>query len=118
LWNEVVSGDRTGRLNTVKNLSDADLGNRDGNLDRHVGGDAEAAILVGDLSLRVGMGDGNHAANHDQGNAHHAKEDSPRRSQVRGCTFAHHSMNITQFLGEWGAMPLEPAMLHSRDAAR
>jgi hypothetical protein len=96
-----VGGDRTRRLNPGEDLSDADLRHRDGNLDRHVRGDAEAAILVGDLSLRVGMRGGNHAANHDQGNTQHAEKNSPRRSHLRSCVFAQHPMNIAQVRETW-----------------
>ena len=73
-----MGGDRTRRLNPCEDLSDADLRHRDGDLHRHVRGYAEAAILVGNLSLRVGMRGGNHAANHDEGNTQHAEKNSPR----------------------------------------
>jgi hypothetical protein len=74
LWNEVVGGDRTRRLDPGEDLSDADLRHCDGNLHCHVRGYAEAAILVGNLSLRVGMRGGNYAANHDQGNTQYAED--------------------------------------------
>jgi hypothetical protein len=64
LWSEVVGGDWTRRLNPGEDLSDADLRHGDGNLDRHVRGDAEAAILMGNLSLRMSVRDRYDPANH------------------------------------------------------
>ena len=91
-----MGGDGTRRLNPGEDLSDADLRHRDGNLDRHVRGDAEAAILVVDLSLRMGMRDRNDPANHDQGNTQDTEENPPRRSHLRSCDFAQHLMTIAQ----------------------
>ena len=85
-----------GRLYPGEDLSDADLRHRNGDLDSHVRRDAEAAVLMGNLSLRVGMGGRYDAANHDEHNAQHAEEDSPRRPHRRGCDFAQHPMNIAQ----------------------
>jgi hypothetical protein len=59
-----VGGDRTRRLNPGEDLSDADLRHRDGDLDRHVSGYAETAILMGNLSLRMSVRDRYDPANH------------------------------------------------------
>jgi hypothetical protein len=107
LWNEVVGGDRTRRLNPGEDLSDADLRNGDGNLHCHVRGYAEAAVLVGDLSLRVGVRGGDNAANHDEGNTQHTEEKPPRRSRARCCDSAQHLMNIAQVRENWEMTPVE-----------
>ena len=91
-----MGGDRTRRLNPGEDLSDTDLSHRHGDLDRHMSGYTETAILVGNLLLRVSMRGGNHAANHDQGNTQHAEENPPRRSRARCCVFAQHPMTIAQ----------------------
>ena len=91
-----MGGDRTRRLNPGEDLSDADLCHRDGDLDRHVRGYAEAAILVGSLSLRMSVRDRYDPANHNQRNTQHPEKNSPRRSHVRCCGFAQHPMNIAQ----------------------
>jgi len=109
-----VDDDRTGRLDPGEDLGDADLRNRNGDLNRHVGGDAKAAILVGNLALRVGMGGRYQAAQHDQGNTHHAEDDSPRRSRTRRCDFAQHPTNIAQAGGKWEVTAPEPARMQHK----
>ena len=78
LWSELKRGNRIGRLDPGEDLSDADLGDGDGHLDRHVGSNAEAAILVGDLSLGMRVGCGNNAAKHEQRDTQHGEENSRR----------------------------------------
>jgi hypothetical protein len=81
LWGELGPGDGIRRFDSSEYLmSDTDLRHRDGDLDRHVGGDAETAILMRSLALRVRMRGGDHAANHDQGNTQHTEKNPPRRS--------------------------------------
>ena len=84
LWSEIVGDDGTRCLNPGEDLSDADLRDRDGDLDRHVRGYAKAAILVADLTLRVGMGGRNHTATMIR-----AIHNRPRRvlHGDRGCDF-------------------------------
>jgi len=72
LWRELERGDGIGCLDPGEDLGDADLSHRDRDLDRHVGGYAEAAILVGDFSVGVTVGGGYDAANHDEGNTQYA----------------------------------------------
>ena len=83
-------------LNPCKNLSDGDLCHRDGNLHRHMSGDAEAAILLGVLVLRVRMGARDNSAKHHQRNAQYREKNSSRGPHVRCGVFAQHSMTIAQ----------------------
>ena len=96
-----MGGDWPRRLNPGEDLSDADMRHCNGDLDRHMRGYTQAAVLVVDLALGVSVRGGYHSANHEQGNTQHAEKNSPRRSHARSCAFAQHPMTIDQVQGKW-----------------
>jgi hypothetical protein len=51
LWSELVERDGPECFNSGEDLSGGDLSNGDGDLDRHVGSYAKAAVLVGNFPV-------------------------------------------------------------------
>lgn len=96
-----MGSDWTRRLDPGEDLSNAHLRNGDGHLDRHVSGNAEPAILVGSLSLRMRVGRGNNTANHQQRNTQHSEQQPQGRPHPPSCVLVLHLSNIAHSVEGW-----------------